>query len=128
MVAPEEMSTDLRGGIAQLETPDTAGDGIVPSLYRHLANWPDFLSAAVDALAPRFADGTVQALAHEIAITGQHKTAALIAGADIAPLPRALVENRAAVSGSVEKFSRRIPEMIVVGRLLAAATNKENQQ
>ena len=128
MVPPADFPPALRDAVARLATPDTAGDGIVPSLYRHLANWPSFLEAAIEMLAPRFADGSLQAVAREISAAGQARAAVLIAGREIAPLPNALVERRQAVSESVEKFSHRIPEMIVVGRLLAAATNKENQQ
>ena len=83
---------------------------------------------AVETLAPRFVDGSLKTVAREISAAGQAQAAVLIAGRDLAPLPSALVERRQAVSESVEKFSHRIPEMIVVGRLLAAATNKENQQ
>jgi len=125
MVATQDIAPNLKAGIAQLETSDTAGDGIIPSLYRHLANWPDFLEHAVNALAPRFADGSLQSVARQIAAVGQQETAALIGGLGVAPLPAALVAHRDAVSTSVQKFSRRIPEMIVVGRLLAAATQKE---
>ncbi len=125
MVATRDIAPRLQAGIAQLETSDTAGDGIIPSLYRHLANWPDFLEGAVTALVPRFADGSIQTVAREIAAVGREETAALIGGLDVAPLPTALVVHRDAVSTSVGKFSRRIPEMIVVGRLLAAATQKE---
>lgn len=127
MVSPEDFSPALSAAVARLETSDTAGDGIVPSLYRHLANWPSFLEASVATLAPRFADGSLRAVAREISAAGQAQAAVLIAGRDLAPLPTALAERRQVVSESVEKFSRRIPEMIVVGRLLAAATNKENQ-
>ena len=126
MVETTAISPALQSGIGLLETSDTAGDGIIPSLYRHLAHWPDFLGEAIGALAPRFADGSLQTAARKIATAGREETAALIAGATIAPLPAALVTHRDAVSTSVEKFSRRIPEMIVVGRLLATATHKED--
>ena len=126
MVETTAISPALQSGIGLLETSDTAGDGIIPSLYRHLAHWPDFLGEAIGALAPRFADGSLQTTARKIAAAGREETAALIAGATIAPLPAALVTHRDAVSTSVEKFSRRIPEMIVVGRLLATATHKED--
>lgn len=128
MVPPADFPPALRAAVARLETPDTAGDGIVPSLYRHLANWPSFLEAAVETLSPRFADGSLSAVAREISAAGQAQAAVLIAGRDLASLPNALVERRQAVSESVERFSHRIPEMIVVGRLLDAATNKEHQQ
>jgi hypothetical protein len=128
MVSPEDFPAALRAGVASLETSDTAGDGIVPSLYRHLANWPSFLEAATETLAPRFADGSLKSVAREVSAAGQAQAASLIAGRDLAPLPNALIERREAVSESVAKFSRRIPEMIVVGRLLAAATSKENNK
>jgi len=35
------------------------GPGVVPSLYLHLANWPNALSAACDSLTPRLKDGSV---------------------------------------------------------------------
>ncbi|MDA0367275.1 MAG: hypothetical protein O2995_02675, partial [Proteobacteria bacterium] len=125
MVAPERFPPDLRAAVSGLATDDTAGDGIVPSLYRHLANWPEFLSAAATALAPRFADGSILSVARQIAAVGHGEARDLIADLDIAPMPARLIEHRAAVLASVEKFSHRIPEMIVVGRLLAAAVEEE---
>ncbi|NQV80388.1 MAG: hypothetical protein HQ495_07530 [Alphaproteobacteria bacterium] len=124
MVGPEDFPPSLRAAVSGLATPDTAGDGIVPSLYRHLANWPDYLSAAAAALAPRFADGSILSVARQIAAAGRGEARDLIADLDIAPMPARLIENRTAVLASVEKFSHRIPEMIVVGRLLAAAVEE----
>ncbi len=125
MVAPDAFPPDLRAAVGRLESADTTGDGIVPSLYRHLANWPGFLGAAATALSERFDDGSILTSARAVAAAGRREAPLLIAGQDIAPVPANLMAHRAAVTDSVEKFSRRIPEMIVVGRLLAAALEEE---
>ncbi|MEQ8249095.1 MAG: hypothetical protein RID42_15555 [Alphaproteobacteria bacterium] len=125
MVSPDAFPAELRVAVGRLESSETAGDGIVPSLYRHLANWPGFLGAAATALGRRFDDGSILTAAHAVAEAGRHEVPRLVAGLNIAPAPPLLITNRAAVTESVEKFSRRIPEMIVVGRLLAAALMEE---
>ncbi len=127
MVALDAIPTEVMTRLAALETPDTRGDGIVASLYRHLAHWPDLLAAAAEALAPRFGDGGVQTAARAVAARASELAPHLLADTGIPALPDALEANRAVVSRSVERFSRRIPEMIVAGRLLAAAMGENGE-
>jgi len=125
MCALDALTDDLRQRLAMLETADTSGDGIVPSLYRHLGHWPAFLARAAEALAPRFADGSLQVAAHAVAGRAAIAAASIPAGGS-SPPPSGLLKNKDAVLVSVDRFSRRIPEMIVVGRLLSQALDAGN--
>lgn len=102
--------------------PQAVGAGITPSLYLHLAHWPEFLGAARQPLAASFADGSVERARSRIcrlaAAEAVTLTAAMVDPAslrkDLEPVRRAL-----------ETFTQHvIPEMIVVGHALRAALSK----
>lgn len=60
MTPPTEMSADLRWLLNDLGYGDRSQlDAVVPSFYRHLTDWPAYLSVLHINLAPRFRDGTI---------------------------------------------------------------------
>lgn len=124
LVALTDIPPNLRAAITKLETADTKGDGIVPSLYRHLAHWPDFLEQAANALMPHFDNGQILAAARAVAKQSRIEAMALEADTVVPPMPPGLVQARDRIVASVDRFSHRIPEMIVVGQLLSEALNK----
>jgi hypothetical protein len=91
-----------------------------PSLYRHLAPWPAFLGYAAVLVPPAFdsIDQAAQRLRQQVdeaaaALSRRMRPAAGLAE----PTP----EQRGQVQAAIEQFSLRIPEMVVIGRLLRRA-------
>ena len=100
------------------------GEGVLPSLYLHLANWPGFLALACDRLVPLLRDGTV-AHARDEVCRQVHREVCVIA-----PLLSTSVatptEYLPAVRNVLDTFTNRlIPEMIPVGLALSRAMPQE---
>jgi len=102
---------------------DDGSRGIVPTLYRHLAHWPDYMSASADALAPLFQNGEIETAAVEIGTAANG--AALSLDAELREFDTA--EGRPSGAAREEllatlgAFADTTPEMITVGRLLMDA-------
>ncbi len=118
MVAYADMPDALQ---ARLRPLLGATPAIVPSLYRHLAHWPAFLAAAAEAIAPVLADGAFAAAVEDLSRRADGPVAALEARAretDFAagrPAPPDAMRLRE----TLDDFARVIPEMIVIGGLIA---------
>lgn len=122
MVDPEQMSPTLVELIAFLRNHESAATlHIIPSLYRHLAHWPDFLALAAATLAPRFSDIAqdschLNALGEEAALRlalefGRPSCGvALPKGAYFFALEQAL-----------DSFTGGIPKTMIIGTLLRGA-------
>ena len=87
---------------------------VVPTLYRHLTDWPTLIPLVHEALIERFQSGEI---AHEIrrvadAIDGEAQRLASM----LPPLDQ--LKARPEVMAVLDRFSLIIPEMIVVGLLL----------
>jgi len=124
LVQLEEMPPELAERVVRLRVSgDDGSRGIVPTLYRHLAHWPDYLLDQADALAPMFLSGDIEDTATRIA-TGANTAAARLAG-ELTPhdLPagRPSGAAREQLLATLTAFSATIPEMITVGRLMAGA-------
>jgi hypothetical protein len=94
-------------------------DGVIPSLYLHLANWPEFLAAACERIMPRLQDGSI-ARARDEAVALARAEAAIM----VAPMKDvARVEGFSApVLAVLDQFtSRVIPEMLPIGLVLDRA-------
>jgi len=87
---------------------------VVPSLYRHLVNWPGLFPAIHAALAPRFASGEILAQMDAVRSALRQHGAAL--GDGIGPLRR--LSEAPDARAAFKRFSSLIPEMVVVGALL----------
>ncbi|MCK8784246.1 hypothetical protein M0638_07630 [Roseomonas sp. NAR14] len=97
--------------------PD-AVDGVIPSLYLHLALWPALLAAVEPVLAPALADGSLRA-AREAAIDAAHREARALLPlvGHASPVPEAELP---ALRATLDAFTGRvIPQMIPVGLALA---------
>ena len=88
---------------------------VVPTLYRHLVGWPGLIPLIHDALIARFRSGEIKAcvIAVQDALTRE--------AARLAPAPFAAPEAAALAPAvpTLQRFSALIPEMVVVGTLLA---------
>ncbi len=122
LIAIADLDRDLAEEIAGLASRGvTDTDGIVPSLYRHLANWPGYLAEAARALSPLFVSGEIEAMANRVRRDAQSEAEAVFVGLGIGEPPPFDDETRMRIMVSLETFVRRIPEMTVVGVLLRAA-------
>jgi hypothetical protein len=97
--------------------PEAEAGLLVPSLYRHLAHWPDFLALLPGRLEPAFAHGWAARAG------AAYDRAARTSVAEIWPLLSVNVlplapERRARLADTLTAFGRLLPEIIAVGRLI----------
>ena len=104
----------------------SGGDAILSSLYRHLANWPGYLSAAADVLQPMFSSAEIEAMAARVRDDAHAEAEALFVGLLDHEPPTFGNGTRTMVMNSLTTFARRIPEMTVDGVLLRAALPSSN--
>ena len=124
LVQLEDMAPALAENVGRLRVGgDDGSRGIVPTLYRHLAHWPDYLMASSAALEPLFRNGEIEAAAAQVTTAGDAAAARL--GAELAahdrPAGRPTGAEREATLATLAAFAATIPEMITVGRLLTGA-------
>ena len=123
MVEPQAMDADVRALVLLLT--DRAEDAAAPSplwpsLYRHLARWPALLGCASLVVTPAFA--AVDAAAQRLREQVEAAALALARGLPAPPeLPPPAGAARAQVLLAIERFTQRIPEMVVIGTLLRRA-------
>jgi len=122
MVALTDMSPDIAATVRFMirhRKPDAFFS--VPSMYRHLANWPGALSLAAAILEPMVADGRISRAASGLTAS------AMALGEKIAPDgPITVAPALETIAGKlmdmvVDSFSRNIPELIVIGAVLRQA-------
>ncbi len=119
MTPPDRMPTEMLRQIKELQTGDTAAsDQVIPSLFRHLTPWPDYMTLLHAALMPRVRNGGL------LAATGQLRTAMQAEAAHLAK-HLAPVEELARLPelvAVIDRFTRVfIPQMIVIGSALRRA-------
>ncbi|MDB3954324.1 halocarboxylic acid dehydrogenase DehI family protein [Alphaproteobacteria bacterium] len=122
MVGLTDMSPDIAATVRFMirhRKPDAFFS--VPSMYRHLANWPGALSLAAAILEPMEADGRISRAASGLTAS------AMALGEKIAPVgPIGVAPAPETIAGKlmdmvVDSFSRNIPELIIVGAILRQA-------
>ena len=124
VVQLEDMPPSLAERLGRLRVSgDDGSRGIVPTLYRHLAHWPDYLTASAEALEPLFQNGDIEAAARQIARAADASADRLAADLAVHDLPpgRPTGAAREALLDTLGAFAATIPEMITVGRLLVGA-------
>jgi hypothetical protein len=117
MTPPTEMSTDVRWLLNDLRLGDRSQlDTVVQSLYRHLTDWPAYLSVLHIALAPRFRDGTMAGhmsrIEHAMAAKATAFARQIRQSPKLAGMPKLQATMRRFTGGF-------IPMMIVVGHAIA---------
>jgi hypothetical protein len=116
----EALEPDIRDLVLALSTLGAGpGDRIIPSLYRHLAGWPGFLSLIWSVIAPMHHDGRLKVLMDR-GWDAAHRHAGRIAGAvTLGPEPPSAAEARA----GIEEFkrtaiSRMVPVAMIIRRMV----------
>ncbi len=118
MIAPAEMSPPVRAAAALLANRDgSEASALWPSLYRHLARWPAFLGYATVLVTPAFAaiDAAAADFGHEIELVAAELSTSGVLGVRAG---RARPDLGESLRAAIQSFSRRIPEMVVIGNML----------
>lgn len=125
MVDPRQMPPIILDKIAAFVRPQPpTSDVIVPSLYRHLAHWPEFLSAALGALTAPAAVTAVATSARQLEQDAQRHVRALTreGAGPVAVLQQPGPGVRQHLEHQLVPFARgAISRMIVAGQSLARA-------
>lgn len=120
MVNPQVMPPTVRE-LAILLTDRGASEApspLWPSLYRHLAHWPAFLGYAAVLVPPEFE--AIDAVADRLRQRVDDAAATIAAGLRSEhPAPTGAQAQQ--LQSAIAQFSRRIPEMVVIGNLLRGA-------
>tara|TARA_R110000868_G_scaffold31325_3_gene114944 strand:- start:50531 stop:51373 length:843 start_codon:yes stop_codon:yes gene_type:complete len=118
----DEMQPDVRAAVLMLSAgiPNTGGQ-VIPTLYRHLAIWPQLLLAIAPGLGDAMQRGEINSrmddlMAAMAPVTADVQSRALSRG--LAPAP---LEDPAAMVRTLDSFLYTIPQLVVVGTALNAA-------
>ena len=116
---PVELNPKTADQVVKIARLHGSGPGVVPSLYLHFANWPEFLTAACSRIEPLLKDGSIERArqtAVDFATAEAERLFIVLRSGDSA------VEIPERVVGTLERFINRvIPEMLPVGLALANA-------
>lgn len=111
-----------RGVLMSLATT-VGGEPFVPGLYRLLARWPAFLAHVAVVLGPLAADVATRAACRRVEEAVAAEVPALFAALpplrDRPPMPPE--REFAAVLAALDTYRKTSPEMVVFGRMIAAA-------
>lgn len=117
-----DMPADLRTSVIALSAAIPAsGALLVPTLYRHLAVWPDLVRLIAPGILSAIERGDVATRMTDLRAEMSPLTASLTARAREKGLPPPPLEDAAAMVRTLASFLVAIPQMIVVGAALEAA-------
>lgn len=121
-VVVREMPADLQQTMSTLSAGIPApGARVVPTLYRHLAIWPDFVRLIAPGLLAALEKGDVTARMHDLGTEMRPLTNDIWMRASERNLPRPPLDAPEAMVRTLDSFLIAIPQMIVVGAALEAA-------
>jgi hypothetical protein len=117
-----ELKPDTADLVAKMAALHGGIEGVIPSLYLHLANWPEFLAAACGQIAPLLKDGSVE----------RARRAAVAAASTEAKDIVTLMQGQPEVAGFPEQVlavldqftTRVIPDMLPIGLALDRALRR----
>jgi hypothetical protein len=123
-VKVRDLPADLQQTLVALSAsiPDS-GAQVVPTLYRHLALWPELLRQLAPGILAAIQRGEVATLMRELAREMRPLVGTVIARARGRGLPRAPLQNPASMVRTLDSFLFAIPQMIVVGAAIEAAAS-----
>lgn len=121
MINPQDMDPTVRELVLLLTDRDKSNASrIWPSLYRHLARWPNMLGFASVIVTPEFP--AIDAAAGRFRVEVDFAASAL-AGLMVSPtnIEPPIAVHRDQLLAAINSFTLRIPEMVVIGSLLSLA-------
>ena len=114
-----ELKPELAELVATVSSLHGDLNGVIPSLYLHLANWPEFLSAACDKVMPLLKDGSIAEARQEAVAMAREEAKALVAPMQKVAQSAGFPEPVLAV---LDQFTTQvIPEMLPIGLALNRA-------
>jgi hypothetical protein len=114
----QELQQTIRMLSAKIPSP---GATVIPTLYRHLAIWPDFLMKISPSLADAIDRGDVETRMRDVTDGLRPIVAALQTRAVAKNLGEPPISNTAEMVETLDAFLYTIPQLIVIGRALEAA-------
>ena len=118
-----ELKPDVADLVATILHLHGSTSGVIPSLYLHLANWPEFLSTACSRIAPLLKDGSIERARRDVVDLAGVEAKGLLAA-----LPRTakIAGYSDQVVATLDQFINYvIPEMLPVGLALDRAWPKQ---
>ncbi|MGJ3259152.1 MAG: hypothetical protein ACFE0S_06060 [Rhodospirillales bacterium] len=116
----DDMPNHVRKTVLALSAAiPSPGTQVIPTLYRHLAIWPDFLTHLAPALLDAMQRGEVEARMDELNTNMKPLIADVIARARSAAAPP--LDDPAAMVRTLDAFLYTIPQLVVVGTALRTA-------
>jgi hypothetical protein len=124
MVQADEMDPDtltLAQTIGSWGFP--VGTGFLPGVYRHLANWPPYLAHIGAVLWPYLDSGEILRAGASIARAAEVAADELVVRlpATTSAHPSPTLEQAAAMNVILSNMTQKIPEMILICKLLGGA-------
>lgn len=115
----DELDAITRERVSVMAGLHGSGPDVVPSLYLHLANWPEFLRAACTQIAPLLQDGSIERarrVAVEFAESGSKALLSTL------PIGSATIDIPEPAMHTLERFIEHIiPEMLPIGLAIERA-------
>lgn len=121
MISPQNMDPAVRELVLLLTNRgESKASRIWPSLYRHLARWPNMLGFAAVIVTPEFPaiDAAAGRLREEVVLAAAELTRLMAPPPNIDP---PIAAHREQLLSAIDSFTLRIPEMVVIGGLLRRA-------
>ncbi|MBO6522049.1 MAG: hypothetical protein JJ900_17645 [Rhodospirillales bacterium] len=116
----QEMPDDLRETVLALSAAiPSPGTQVIPTLYRHLAIWPDFLRRLAPGLLEAMSRGDVEKQMDTLNANMRPLIADVAGRARDAAAPP--LDDPAAMVRTLDSFLYTIPQLVVVGTALRAA-------
>lgn len=125
-VAVADMPEDLQRTMVDLsDAIPQGGARLVPTLYRHMALWPDLVRQVAPAVLAAIRDGRVTAAQTRLQSEMAPLIAAVTARARRKGLPPVPLPDPAAMVRTLDSFLTAIPQMTVIGTALETAMPPE---
>ncbi|WNJ98909.1 hypothetical protein L2D14_13635 [Thalassospiraceae bacterium LMO-JJ14] len=120
------MRGDVRDAVLDLSAAipsalPSSGTQVIPTLYRHLAIWPDFLMHVAPGLLQAMHRGEVEARMADLNAAMQPLIDSVTAAARDANPPAPPLDDPQAMVTTLNSFLYTIPQLVVVGTALRAA-------
>ncbi|MBT4741076.1 MAG: hypothetical protein HOH20_14610 [Rhodospirillaceae bacterium] len=119
MADPAASSARTRDALNTLARQIHGGDtGVIPSLYRHFGEWPDFLENLEGALTPTFADDSFESAAQTMRNAGETVAINLYETLPLPDMAPPGASTAKTLKGLIGQFPPNICRMTVLATLL----------